>query len=195
MSLRYQLLRGAAIRTELHALAALRLGVFREWPYLYDGTLDDERRYLETYVACAESLVVLVWDGEECIAATTALPLDQAAAEMRAPFQHAGIATANVLYFGESLVQRPYRGQGIGLRFFAEREAHARALGLARCAFCAVERPSAHPLKPADYVPNDAFWQRRGYAHRSDLRCGFEWRDLDQTAASTHTLSYWLKTL
>lgn len=195
MNLRYQLLRGAAIRAELHALAALRLGVFREWPYLYEGTLDYERHYLETYAACVESLAVLVWDGDECIAATTALPLDQAPAEMRAPFQHAGIGTADVLYFGESLVQHPYRGQGIGLRFFAEREAHARVLGLARCAFCAVERPSVHPLKPADYVPNDDFWQRRGYLHRDDLRCHFEWRDLDQPLASMHALSYWLKTL
>ena len=195
MSIRYELLRGVAIRTQLSALAALRLSVFRDWPYLYAGTLDYEREYLETYVRCADGLAVLAWDGGDCVGATTALPLDHAQAEMREPFLQAGIATADILYFGESVVQQRYRGQGIGLRFFAEREAHARVLGLRRCAFCAVDRPATHPLKPAGYLPNDAFWQRRGYERHSDLVCTFDWRDLDQPESTPHTLTYWLKAL
>ena len=36
--------------------------------------------------------------------------------------------------------------------------------GFTHCAFCAVVRPPDHPLRPAGYVPLDAFWTARGYA-------------------------------
>ncbi|MDP3857605.1 MAG: GNAT family N-acetyltransferase [Stagnimonas sp.] len=193
--LRYQTLLGEQIRSRLEPLAALRLRVFRDWPYLYEGTPDYERRYLETYCRSSAGLAVLVWDGEHCVGATTALPLREAHAEMREPFEAAGIATADILYFGESVVLEDYRGRGIGVRFFEEREDHARRLGLACCVFCAVDRPTQHPLRPAGYLPNDAFWGRRGYQRQPQLVCHFDWQDHDQAAPTSHALSYWLKNL
>lgn len=193
--LRYELVQGETIAARVEPLAALRLQVFRDWPYLYEGTLAYERHYLETYSRCPDSLAVLAWDGSTCIGTTTALPLRDAQPEMREPFERAGVTTEDILYFGESVVLSPYRGRGIGLRFFAEREAHARRLGLRRCAFCAVDRPEQHPMKPAGYVPNDAFWQRRGYQRHPELVCHFDWQDLGEAAPSPHPLTYWLKTL
>lgn len=193
--IRYQPLRGAAIRDHLQALAALRLAVFRDWPYLYDGTLDYERRYLETYASCSDGLAVLAWDGELCVGATTALPMRTAEAAMRQPFEQAQIDIAPLLYFGESVVLASHRGRGIGVAFFEQREAHARALGLSRCAFCAVDRPERHPLKPFNYQGNEAFWTRRGYTHQPELRCSFDWLDRGDTVPSAHTLTYWLRDL
>lgn len=193
-ALRVQPLRGAAIRSELPALASLRLQVFRDWPYLYEGTLDYERRYLDTYAQCAESLAVLVWDGDDCVAATTALPMRAAEAAMREPFEQRGEAVDELLYFGESVVLPSHRGRGLGVAFFEQREAHARALGLVRCAFCAVERPEEHPLKPAHYAGNEGFWGRRGYTP-TELRCHFDWQDIGEAAPSRHTLRYWQRRL
>lgn len=193
--LRYEHLTGRRIAEQLQPLAQLRLRVFREWPYLYEGTLDYEHQYLETYLACSDSLAVLVWDGDVCIGATTALPMTQASAEMRAPFERAGMPLSDFLYFGESVVLSGYRGRGIGVHFFALRESHARALGLLRCTFCAVERPDAHPLRPAGHAGNTGFWTRRGYVRRPELTCRFEWKDLDQPAPTPHQLVYWTKTL
>ena len=193
--LRYELVQGAVIASRLEPLATLRLQVFRDWPYLYEGSMDYERHYLETYSRCPDSLAVLAWGGQTCIGATTALPLREAGPEMQEPFLRADIDTSDILYFGESVVLSPYRGRGVGLRFFAERETHARRLGLRRCAFCAVDRPERHPLKPAGYVSNDAFWQRRGYQRQPQLVCHFDWQDLGEPAPSRHPLTYWLKTL
>lgn len=194
-SLRYQSLQGAAIASQLEPLAHLRLQVFRDWPYLYEGTLDYERHYLETYIACPNSLAVLVWDGAQCIGATTALPMTQAQPEMRVPFEQAGLPVADYLYFGESVVLASHRGLGIGVRFFELREAHALSLDLAHCTFCAVDRPIDHPLKPDDYLGNDRFWQRRGYTRRPELACTFDWQDLDQPALTAHRLSFWTRRL
>ncbi|MGE9296588.1 MAG: GNAT family N-acetyltransferase, partial [Puniceicoccales bacterium] len=57
------------------ALARLRITVFRDFPYLYEGTLDYERGYLQTYLDCPECLFVLVFDGDEVVGASTALPM------------------------------------------------------------------------------------------------------------------------
>jgi predicted amidohydrolase len=71
---------------------------------------------------------------------------------VQAPFVAAGEDIGRICYFGESVLARKYRGQGIGVRFFEGREAHARATGFAVAAFCAVARPEEHPMRPKDYV-------------------------------------------
>ena len=52
MSLRLTPLTGAAILPLLDTLADLRIRVFHDYPYLYEGSLDYERRYLQS---CAEA--------------------------------------------------------------------------------------------------------------------------------------------
>ena len=44
-----RVLAGEDVATHLDDLAALRLSVFRDWPYLYDGRLTHERQYVASY--------------------------------------------------------------------------------------------------------------------------------------------------
>ena len=46
MTIRVAPLTGAAIIPALPALARLRITVFRDWPYLYDGAMTYEQGYL-----------------------------------------------------------------------------------------------------------------------------------------------------
>ncbi|MFT4046100.1 MAG: GNAT family N-acetyltransferase [Solimonas sp.] len=195
LELRIEPLRGAAIATRLDALAALRIRVFRDWPYLYEGTVEYEAKYLQMYVHCPRSLVVLVRDGERCVGASTVLPLADAPRDMQQPFLDAGLDLAPIDYFGESVLLREYRGRGIGVKFFELREAHARELGLTQCAFCAVNRSDADPRKPVDYAGNDAFWHKRGYRKAPALRTTLSWPDVGETAASDKPMIFWLRDL
>lgn len=194
-SLRISLLNGADIASESAVLAQLRLTVFREWPYLYDGTVEDEHEYLQSYIGCADSLAILVWNGAECVGASTMLPLAQAKLAVQAPFQQHGVKIGSVAYFGESLVLQPWRGQGLGVKFFELREAHARQLGLSTCAFCAVARSVDHPARPANYIPNDAFWTRRGYRKRPELEACYDWVDVGGSERSSKPMQFWLREL
>ncbi len=45
-------------------IARLRIAVFREWPYLYDGDLDYERQYLGRYAQSPGSVCVAAYDGD-----------------------------------------------------------------------------------------------------------------------------------
>lgn len=192
---RIELLRGAAIAARLGALADLRIAVFREWPYLYEGTRAYEEQYLDTYLRCPRSLVILVWDDERCVGASTVLPLADAEPQAQAPFLARGLPVGEIDYFGESVILRPWRGRGLGVKFFELRETHARELGLAICAFCAVERPADHPARPADYVPNDAFWTQRGYRRQAGMRTSFDWPDVGQEQSTAKTMSFWMREL
>ncbi len=186
-------LAGAAIEPVIPDLARLRVEVFREFPYLYDGDLDYERKYLRKFLAVPESTVVVARDQGRVIGASTALPLARSEDELQAPFRAAGIPAEHVYYFGESVLERSYRGRGLGHAFFDGREERARALGFTITAFCAVQRPADHPLRPADYRPHDAFWTKRGYTKREDLRASFSWRDVGGTSASAKPMVFWLR--
>ena len=79
--LRFETLAGAALHPLLPELARLRIAVFRDWPYLYEGSADYEREYLATYVRSATSVCVLVRDGARVVGAATGIALaDEAAA-------------------------------------------------------------------------------------------------------------------
>jgi GNAT superfamily N-acetyltransferase len=191
----FETLTGEAVRAVVPDLARLRVAVFRDWPYLYEGSLDYERTYLAKYARLPRATVVLARDGDAIVGASTALPLADAEAELRAPFLGAGIDPARVYYYGESVLLAPFRGQGAGVRFFAEREKRARALGFGIAAFCGVVRPVDHPARPAAYVPLDAFWTKRGFHPRPDLTASFEWRDVGEATATRKPMAFWLKDL
>lgn len=195
MTLLVETLHGADIAREREALAALRCAVFREWPYLYEGTRDYEAKYLQVYVDCPRAMCVLVRDGGRCVGASTVIPLADAPADMQQPFVDAGEDLTRIDYFGESILLNDYRGRGLGMKFFELREAHARSLDLPVCAFCAVQRPDDHPLRPADYVPNDGFWQRRGYRKVAALQTTLSWPDIGEAKPTRKPMTYWLREL
>jgi GNAT superfamily N-acetyltransferase len=177
-------------------LARLRIKVFREFPYLYAGSLDYEQQYLATYTRCADSIAVLVHAGAQIVGASTGLPLRAETEEFRRPFMAQGFAPEEVFYCGESVLLPAYRGQGIYREFFAGRENHARSLGGFRwMALCAVVRATDHPRRPAGYVPLDAIWQKFGYTEYSTLTTQYTWQDLDETTPSPKDLVFWLKAL
>ncbi len=187
---------GEDIATRIEPLAALRIRVFREWPYLYDGDLDYEREYLKTYVNSERSLAFLVFDGDHLVGATTALPLVDEEAAFRAPLEQAGFDPERVFYFGESILLPEYRGRGLGHRFFDERETWAAEQGgFDTTCFCAVQRPADHPARPANYKPLDEFWRSRGYTPRPDIVAHYAWPDVGADEETEKPLMFWTRPL
>lgn len=175
------------------ALGGLRIRVFREYPYLYDGDEAYERDYLSVYLRSPRSLAVLALCGDRPVGATTCLPLADEQEAFQAPFRAAGLDPATFLYLAESVVLPEHRGRGLGREFFARREAHARRLGLKSATFCSVDRPVDHPARPAGWKPLDAFWSGLGYMRRPELRAVFPWKELGETQESPKTLTFWTR--
>ena len=185
---------GAALNDYLDDVARLRIEVFRDFPYLYDGSMDNERHYLQTYVRCPQAVVVVAFAEGQVVGASTAIPLQFEEDNFKRPFVEHGYDPQDVFYCAESVLRKDYRGRGLGVRFFDEREAHARELGSFRYyAFCSVVRPSDHPLRPQGYQPLDAFWHKRGYQKHPGLCANYVWKDIDQGNETSKPLEFWLK--
>jgi GNAT superfamily N-acetyltransferase len=176
-------------------LARLRIAVFRDFPYLYDGDFSYERRYLATFMASPGAVVIGALDGGTLVGAATAAPLCDHFDEFAAPFSAQALDPAEFFYFGESVLEPAFRGRGVGVRFFEERERAAREAGFARCVFSAVVRPSDHPARPAFHVPLDGFWTRRGYARIDGLTTGFSWREIGEAEETVKPMEFWQKRL
>ena len=196
MTVRVAPLTGKSMAGALDALARLRIAVFRDWPYLYDGTLEYEQTYLAKLAAARGAVIVAAYDGENIVGCATGAPMAEAEAEVSAPFAARGYDIGRIFYCGESVLLRAYRGRGLGHAFFDHREAQARALGgFTHAAFCAVVRPEDHPLRPKDYVPLDAFWQKRGYAKADGLVTRFAWKDIDRSGETEKPMQFWMRAL
>lgn len=193
MEIQLQTLTGSSIAEHIDALARLRIAVFKEYPYLYDGDAAYEAEYLANYAEHDTNLCVIALCNDEIVGASTAMWMKHAEPEFQQCFIDAGMPIGNIFYFGESVLLPAYRGKGIGHRFFDLREEHARSLGAAVTAFCAVDRPADHPARPADYRPLDAFWRRRGYVHHPEWVARIKWREIGQKAETEKTLSFWVR--
>jgi GNAT superfamily N-acetyltransferase len=187
---------GDEVEPWLGALARLRIRVFREFPYLYEGSESYERQYLESYAKSRLGLVVLAVQADRVVGASTAMPLTDADQAFQQPFLDAGVLPQSVCYFGESVLEPSERGKGLGHRFFDERERHALGHGFSTAAFCSVIREPSHPLRPADFRDHHAFWIKRGYRQNPDLVATLGWRQIDQGPHEVvNQLVFWQKSL
>jgi GNAT superfamily N-acetyltransferase len=188
-------LTGPSLLAALDDLARLRIAVFRDYPYLYDGTPGYELGYLRVFARGRDGVIVVARDDGEIVGCATGSALETQDASLRAPFEKAGYNVDEIFYCGESVLLPQYRGQGIGHIFFEEREKHARAKGYRFSVFCVVVRPDDHAARPSGYRPLDAFWKTRGYARMDGVTAQLSWTDIGDTAPTDKPMQFWLKAL
>ncbi len=195
MTVTIRALTGGEILAAIDDLARLRIKVFADWPYLYDGDLAYERDYLAAFAAAPDAVLVAVSEGGRIVGAATASPLAAQEAALRQPVERAGYDIRTLFYFGESVLLPQWRGQRIGHAFFDHREAQARHCGAKAAVFAAVIRPADHPDRPSDYRALEAFWDTRGYAQVPGLACALTWKDHRDAGETAKPLQYWMRDL
>ena len=193
--MRISALTGSDLGAALPQLAALRIEVFRDYPYLYDGSLDYEQSYLQALIHSRDSIIVAAKDGGKIAGCATGSALERHHEEFATPFREHGFIPTDIFYCSESVLLPSYRGRGLGHTFFDRRETHAKARGYRYSAFCGVIRPNNHPLKPATYSPLDAFWKKRGYRKAEGITAMFRWKDIDQPHETQHPMQFWMREL
>lgn len=189
-------LNGNEARKYVNELAELRLRVFWEYPYLYEGSLEYEKNYLETYFKAQHSFILLMKAGGQFIGATTGIWAEEEEESFRKPFLEHGLDPRKVFYFGESVLLPEWRGKGLGKIFYRERETFARSLDFIEwLSFCSVVREDSHSLRPLDYQSLDSMWENLGFSLAKGMTTVYEWNDRGDTVTTPKLMQFWLKRL
>ncbi|MDU0461005.1 MAG: GNAT family N-acetyltransferase [Geobacteraceae bacterium] len=190
-----RLLTGVAIADAVDDVATLRLEIFKEYPYLYQGQREDELSYLVTYAEAPDACIILAYHGHEVIGAVAGMPLIHEDAWMSEAFAGTTFPLNEVYYVGELLFRPDYRNCGMGRKLLAQLERHIGSLGHYRKLTCAtVERPKDHPLRPRDYISITRFLARTGFSQLSGVTTSFMWCEVDGVKRN-HPMQFWSKEL
>jgi len=183
-------------RTEgLRSLALLRMSVFRDWPYLYDGDDAHEEAYLREFLASEQAALILARVDDMPVGMATASPLADQPESLTGPLAAAGVEIDAGFYFGESVLLPKFRGFGIGHKFFEAREAAARDAGARHAVFCAVKRDPLDARRPSDARDLAPFWHGRGYTMLEGAVCHMSWKEVGHADETSQLMQFWLKTL
>ena len=68
-------------------------------------------------------------------------------------------------------------------------------MGRSHVAFCSVKREGDHPMRPATFRTNDAFWSGRGYLPLPGVAARFSWKDVGDVNETEKPLQFWMRTL
>lgn len=175
-------------------IAKLRIEIFQEYPFLYVGDYDYEMRYLNKFLTMENSIVVTAFDKEALIGISTGYPFIYETDTLKNLFISSKRKPEDFFCFGESVLQKKYRRQGIGKRFFDERELHAAGLKQYKeiCFYTSI-RALDDPRRPQDYRPLGPFWQGRGYKEHQDLIGTVSYQEIGEEAESLKKMIFWTK--
>ncbi len=189
-------LRGKEINPYIQEIANLRINVFKEYPYLYEGSFAYEEKYLQTYINSPRSLFILVKDKSKYIAASSCIPLLDEETKLQKPFLENNFELKKIFYLGESIVLKDYRGRGIGKSFFEKRHKHAlkTTKDLQITTFCSVVRDKSYDNKKAEsYRANDSLWTKVGYERQDKLIAEYKWPDIGENKESIKKMIFWTR--
>lgn len=171
----------------------LRLTVFREYPYLYEGTVECEKDYIDRYCSTKNSVLIVTKDGERVIGAITGIPLNEVP-EYKDYFLKENIPIDSIYYLGEIVLLKEYRGQGIGARMYEMFEQFVRENTTCQeITFCEIVSPKDGPRRTNDYFCLDEFWLKRGFVKHPGLVTQTSWKEVGSEEELSHTLVFWIK--
>lgn len=177
-------------------LAFLRMIVFKDFPYLYEGDLEYEKSYLQRYFENPKAMIEGCFHQGKLVGATTATSLKDEDKLLVKPFLDKGYIPKEFCYFGESILLNEYRGLGVGSHFFETRLNFAQSDRDYKFAcFCAVKRKLNDPRRPENYKPLDGLWMKQGFQPVAGLVGQISWQEIGEDEESLKDLQFWIKKL
>ncbi len=187
---------GEEVREHIPEIAAFRIEIFAEYPFLYEGDYNYENEYLKKYLTMKDAIIVLAYDGKELIGLSTGYPFVYEEAHLQKVLKDHELNPQDYFCFGESMLRKMHRGKGIGSRFFELREAYVKKLKCySHICFYTVVRPLDDPKRPKDYHPLDSFWQKRGYIKQNQLIGSISWKEIGEKEKTAKPMIFWTKKL
>lgn len=198
--IRIETYRGQEINSHIKEITDVALVVYRDYPYLYEGTVEEYLPILALNGKSSCGLGCLVYDNDKVIGAALGMPADEIRSHYLEPLLK--VSSREKLkasfYFAEMLLLKEYRNSDLGQQIYNAMEKLVKAEGIFnRIYFCNIVEADQHPLKPKDYLPFDEFWQmeKLGFEKCESLTFNAYWQNINETEDSPHQQVYWTKSI
>lgn len=198
MNIPIKVAKGSHINTHFDQLAQLRIDIFHEYPYLYEGDLDYEKKYLQIYSSCDKAIMLYFENNNAIQGACTCIPMHEETQEFIDPIiKHTDINIDQAFYIGEILVRKEFRGIKLGKKLMEHAIVYIKTHfpQYHNIILCTVEREDRQDKKPVNYLKPDYFWRKYGFEKIPSLSMELEWRDIGDKEETSKKMSYWIKKL
>jgi hypothetical protein len=182
----------------LDILTQMRIALFQEYPYLYCGDFDYEKKYLEEYLKEERSILAIALYNDKVVATLTGMPLaseSSVIADLKNKLQAQGENPNDYFYYGEVLVQPEYRGKGLYLQMYKTLDQWIQKWGYSFACFLTVLRDENDPRKPKGYKCPDLLAERAGF-RKTNTGISFSWPTIQASGEvkdSSNELLMWVK--
>lgn len=186
-------LKGDEVIPYLKRLAEIRLLFYRDYPYLYDGTLEEEENYLSTYAHSENTLLVIAKRDEEVVGAILGLPLIESPEENKEAFKDTEVSPAELFYLGDSMVINELKTTDLLDQLYYQFETAVQQFGKYRgIVVCEIERDSNDPKNNCPY---EVTWNKKGFLREPSQVVHFSWKEIGDLDSSDHRMIFWSKLL
>ena len=187
------LLNGSEASRYCEQIASLRIHGYAEFPFLYQGTYECEKEYLEHYFNSKKSRFLIAFDGDKIVGLSIAIPLVDELDEVKQPFIKQGININTYAYIGDMVILPNYRHLPILSCMFKFYEQYVDKFGYEHIFWAIVDRPIDHPDRPKNYNDLAYLWNDFGYYKQTNIALNMAWKELNKVDSEMHTLSIWQK--
>jgi len=192
MTVTFQVLKGTQIKLIEKSFADLRITIFREYPYLYEGDLPTEKQYFAMFGD--NTLCIIAKDRSKVVGMIIGTPLQDIFKRLLEPL--AEVSIEKMFYLADILVVKSYRGQRIGHTLFELFEKEVRKIGcFTSIIIREILKSPGDQAKPSDYRSLDSFWDKRGFKKMEGISQQEQWTVIGDDTTSSHTMIYQVKNL
>jgi GNAT superfamily N-acetyltransferase len=147
-------------------IATLRINIFKEYPYLYDGDFKEEMDDLEHCAQLPNNALAIAYYKDIPVGFLYGIPLIEFASHFENPvidlFKNKNLDPTTCYYFGDIIILPEHRGNHLSKELFDTLEAYAQKQGYNSASFI-TESHDIHPLKPTNYKSLDPLWTSLKY--------------------------------
>jgi hypothetical protein len=202
--IRIELFEGKDVTPFIDQISHLRIQIFREYPYLYQGDLDYEKNYMAAYATDPRALFAMAFNKDKVIGAITGIPLNshsEIVREVKKKALSIGLPVSLYYYIGEALLLPEYRDNGIGRLIhtaYLDIENIIRQQGFQYASILTVKREENDTRKPENYRELEKIWSYLGFQKIPELETKYHWNTLlsdEKCECIENAMDFWQKPL
>lgn len=161
---------GAEVQRVVQEVSRYRIKYFKEFPYLYAGTMEYEAEYFREFATDPNAYVELIRDKGGIVGLATGIPLcsdSDILKDTQELFKKNNKSQTEFFYIGEIIIDETYRNKGLSRILLDNIEQFAREKGFEMLTLATVVRDVNDPRCPLGYKSSDHVWEKQGYKKTS----------------------------